>query len=306
MFQLISYQVTALRPFYSKSSILQFSILATKSITSQLVRKGYNSIICFGVCLSQLYLHLRLPTRIPTRQSQSFSPIIPILKSITIIFSTFIKPSQSPRVFTPYSVNYTTAQVPLALVSLYTFDPHAPLQRQSSQYCIAVDGFPAFFYALLWLLSLSYCCLCQPLTRLPSSSMWAWALRQHHSSSAFFTYFSNIFPTLGLLVCSPIGRPRVPPQFVQACLNILYNIRVAFILSPLHCSGFNIQLQGGQVVIQQSSTCLLIQASTLVFEQLSLTRPKGPGLSTSSQLRHHQQHGEFHQFSRVSYNRLLA
>ena len=60
IFQLISYQVTALRPFYIKSSILQFSMPATKSITSQFVRKGHNSITCFGVCLGHLYLYLGL------------------------------------------------------------------------------------------------------------------------------------------------------------------------------------------------------------------------------------------------------
>ena len=105
IFQLISHQVTALRPFYIESSILQLSVLATKSITSRLVRKGYSSITCFSVCLSQLYLYLRLPTRIPTQQSQSFSPITPILKSVAIIFSAFVRPSQSPRVFTLYGVN---------------------------------------------------------------------------------------------------------------------------------------------------------------------------------------------------------
>ena len=192
IFQLISHQVTALRPFYIKSSILQFSIPATKSITSQLVYKGYNSITCFSVCLGQLYLYLRLPTRTPTQQSQSFSPIIPILKSITIIFSTFIRPSQSPRVFTPYSVNHATAQVPLALVSLYTFNSYTPLQRQSSQYYITIDSFLAFFYALLQLLSLSYYYPSQPLIYLPSSSIQAQALKQHYSSFTFFTYFSNI------------------------------------------------------------------------------------------------------------------
>ena len=160
IFQLISYQVTALRPFYIKSSILQFSMPATKSIASQLVRKGYSSITCLGVCLGQLYSHLRLPTRTPTRQSQSFSPIIPILRSIAIIFSAFVRPSQSPRVFTPYGVNHTTAWVPLVLVSLCTFDSYTPLQRWSNQYCIAVDSFLAFFYALLWLLPLSCCCFC--------------------------------------------------------------------------------------------------------------------------------------------------
>ena len=67
IFQLISYWVTTLRPFYIKSSVLQFSVLATKSIASQLVRRGYSSITYFGVCLSQLYSHLRLPTRIPTQ-----------------------------------------------------------------------------------------------------------------------------------------------------------------------------------------------------------------------------------------------
>ena len=167
-------------------------MLATKSITSQLVRKGHNSITYFGVCLSQLYSHLRLPTRIPTQQSQSISPIIPILKSITIIFSTFIRLSQSPRVFTPYSINYAIVQVPLTLVYLYTFNSYTPLQRQSSQYYIAVDGFLAFFYALLQLLYLSYYYPYQPLTRFPSSSIQTQALKQYYSSFAFFTYFSSI------------------------------------------------------------------------------------------------------------------
>ena len=146
----------------------------------------------FSVCLTQLYLYFRLPIRIPTQQSQSFSPIIPILKSITIIFSTFIRPSQSPKVFTPYSVNYTIAQVPLALVSLYTFNSYTPLQYQSSQYYITIDSFLAFFYTLFQLLSLSYYYPYQPLTRLPSSSIQAQALKQCYSSSTFFTCFSNI------------------------------------------------------------------------------------------------------------------
>ena len=89
IFQLISYQVTALRSFYIKSGILQFSMPTTKSITSQLVRKGYSSITYFSVCLGQLYSHLRLPTRTPIQQSQYFSPIISILKSVAIIFSAF-------------------------------------------------------------------------------------------------------------------------------------------------------------------------------------------------------------------------
>ena len=94
-FQLISHQVTALRPFYIKSSVLQFSMPATKSIASWLVRRGHNSITYFSVCLGQLHLHLRLPTRTPTQQSQSFSPIIPVLKSVAIVFSAFVRPSWS-------------------------------------------------------------------------------------------------------------------------------------------------------------------------------------------------------------------
>ena len=109
IFQLISHQVTALRPFYIESSVLQFSIPATESITSQLVYKGHNSIIYFSICLSQLYLYLRLPTGTPIQQSQSFSPIISVFKSVAIIFSTFIRPFQSPKVFTPYSINYAMA-----------------------------------------------------------------------------------------------------------------------------------------------------------------------------------------------------
>ena len=39
-----------------------------------------------------------------------------------------------------------------------------------------------------------------------------------------------------------------------------------------------------QIIIQQSLTCLLIQASTPVFQQFSLTKPKSLWLSTSSWL----------------------
>ena len=67
-------------------------MLATESIVSWLVYKGHNSIIYFGVCLSQPHLHLRLPTRTPTQCSQSFSPIIPVLKSVAIVFILIIKP----------------------------------------------------------------------------------------------------------------------------------------------------------------------------------------------------------------------
>jgi len=156
------------------------------------VRKGHNSITCFGVCLGQPYSHLRLPTRTPTQWSQSFSPIIPVLKSVAIVFSAFVRPSQSPWVFTPHSVTHATAWVPLAWVCLCTFNSHSSLQRRSNQYCVAVDGFPVLFYALLWLLSLPCCCLCWPLARLPSSSIWAWALALYYSSSAFSTCFPNI------------------------------------------------------------------------------------------------------------------
>ena len=148
--------------------------------------KGHNSIIYFSICLSQPYLHFRLPIETPTQQSQSFSPIIPVFKSVAIIFFTFIRPSQSPKVFTPYSINYAMAQVPLALVSFYTFNSYTPLRRWFSQYCIIIDGFLMFFYTLLQLFSLSYCCFCQPFIRLPSSFIQAWALKQHHSFSTFF------------------------------------------------------------------------------------------------------------------------
>jgi len=39
---------------------------AAKSIASRLVRKGHNSITCFGVCLGQPHSHLRLLTGTPT------------------------------------------------------------------------------------------------------------------------------------------------------------------------------------------------------------------------------------------------
>ena len=212
---------------------------ATKSITSQLVRKGHSSITYLGVCLSQPYLHLRLPTRTPTQQSQSFSPIIPILRSITIIFSAFVRPSQSPRVFTPYSVNHATAQVPLISVSLYTFNSYTPLQRQSNQYYITVDSFLAFFYTLLQLLPLSYYCLYQPLTRLPSSSIQAQALKRHHSSSTFFTYFSNISSLLQgyqfILLQGALGSlyslfRRVLIYFITLELRLFYALYITVAL----------------------------------------------------------------------------
>ena len=42
IFQLISYQVTTLRPFYINSSVLQFCVLATKCITSYYRRFKYD------------------------------------------------------------------------------------------------------------------------------------------------------------------------------------------------------------------------------------------------------------------------
>ena len=67
-----------------------------------------------------------------------------------------------------------------------------PLQRWSNQYYIMVDGFLAFLYTPLQLLSLFYYYLYQPLICFFSSSIQAWALKQHHFSFTFFAYFSNI------------------------------------------------------------------------------------------------------------------
>ena len=55
-----------------------------------------------------------------------------------------------------------------------------------------VDGFLVFFYTLLWLLSLLYCYLYQPLTCLPFSSIQAQALILYYFFSAFSTCFFNI------------------------------------------------------------------------------------------------------------------
>ena len=78
----------------------------------------------------------------------------------------------------------------------------------------------------------------------------------------FLQYIQYIFPTLGLLVYSPIRRLKVPLQFIQVYLNILYNIRVIFLLCPLYYSGFNIQLQGGNIsfLLEQCYSRLLISA----------------------------------------------
>ena len=110
-----------------------------------------------------------------------------------------------------------------------------------------------FFFTVVFV---SFLCL-------PSSSIQAWVLKQHHSSFTFFYLFLQyIFLTLGLLVYSFIKYPRVPPQFIQVYFNILYNMKVAFLLHPLYYSGFNIQLQGGNIsfLLKQYYGCLLIFA----------------------------------------------
>ena len=42
--------------------------------------------------------------------------------------------------------------------------------------------------------------------------------------------------------------------YKQAYFNILYNIKITFLLRPLHCSGYNIQLQGGILASFLNST----------------------------------------------------
>ena len=126
IFQLISYQVTTLRLFYIKSSVLQFFILTTKSIASQLIYKGHNSIIYFNICLSQLYLYIKLLTGISIQQSQSFSFIISVFKSVTIIFSAFVRPFQSPKVLTMIQLRFLLLQltfIPLTFVYLFSVSP---------------------------------------------------------------------------------------------------------------------------------------------------------------------------------------
>ena len=248
---------------------------ATKSITYRLVHKGHNSITCFGIYLSQPHLYLGLPTRIPTQQSQSFSPIIPILKSIAIIFSTFVRPSQSPRVFTPYGVNHATAQVPLTLVSLYTFNSYTPLQRQSSQYYITVDSFLAFFYALLQLLSLSYYCPYQPLTRLPSSSIQAQALKQHYSSSTFFTYFSNISSLLQgyqfILLRGALGSlyslfRRVLIYFIILELHSFYTLYIAAALIYSYRGGILASFLSSAIAVRLYPPIILQRQAIQTFQ----------------------------------------
>ena len=260
-------------------------MLATKSIASQLVYKGHNSITCFGVCLSQLYLHLRLPTRTPTQQSQSFSSIIPIFKSVAIIFSAFIRPSQSPRVFTPYSVNYATAQVSLALVSLYTFNSYTPLQRWSNQYYIIVDGFLAFFYALLQLLSLFYYYLCWPLARLPSSSIQAWALKQHHSSSAFFTCFSNISSLLQgcwfVLLQGALGTlyslfRRVLIYFIILKLRLFYALYITAALICSYRGGILASFSSSAVAVRLYAPIILQRQAVWTFQSGLRSNLGGP------------------------------
>ena len=108
------------------------------------------------------------------------------------MFSAFIRPFQSPGVFTPYGVNYAMAWVPLACNSFCTFDSYAPRQCLSSQYYIAVDGFPVLFCALLWPLSLSYYCLYQAFMCLFSSSIQAQALTWRYFSSTFSTCLAKM------------------------------------------------------------------------------------------------------------------
>ena len=108
------------------------------------------------------------------------------------MFSAFIRPSRSPWVIVPYGVNYAIARDPLAYVSLYTFNSYTSLQRQSSQYYIAVDSFLVLFYTLLWSLSLSYYYLYQALIYLLSSFIQAQALIQRYSSFTFSTYFAKM------------------------------------------------------------------------------------------------------------------
>ena len=71
--------------------------------------------------------------------------------------------------------------------------------------------------------------------------------RARDSCTSYATETTEYLTTLGLLVYSPIRRPRVPLYFIQAYFNILYNIRVTFLLRPLYYSSFNIQLQGGNI-----------------------------------------------------------
>ena len=84
-------------------------------------------------------------------------------------------------------------------------------------------------------------------------------LKQYYSSSTFFTCFSNISSLLQGLVCSPIRRPRVPLQFVQAYLDILCNIRVAFLLYPLYYYSFNIQLQERGILASFLSSAVAVR-----------------------------------------------
>ena len=89
-------------------------------------------------------------------------------------------------------------------------------------------------------------------------------------STFFYLFFQYIFPTQGLLVCSLIRRPNVPLQFIQACLDILYNIKVIFLLRPLHCSSFNIQLQGGILASFLSSTVAIYLYPPVILKRQAI------------------------------------
>ena len=119
--------------------------------------------------------------------------------------------------FTPYGVNYAMAWVPLALVSFYAFNSYMPLQRWSSLYCIAVDGFPAFFCALLWLLSLSCYCLCWPLACLP---FWKIYIYLPFITILIFLFILKIFlfRNKGVLLKDLI--------FIICSFTILFNRRI--------------------------------------------------------------------------------
>ena len=70
----------------------------------------------------------------------------------------------------------------------------------------------------------------------------------------FYLFLQYIFPTLGLLVCSPIKYPRVLLQSIQACFNILYNIKIIFFYALYIAVALIYSYRGGILVSFLNST----------------------------------------------------
>ncbi len=181
------------------------------------------------------------------------------------------------------------AWVPLALVSLCTFNSYTPLQRQSSQYYITVDSFLAFFYTLLQLLFLSYYYLYQPLIRLPSSSLQARALKQHYSSSAFFTYFSNISSLLQgyqfILIRGALGSlyslfRRILIYFIILELRLFYALYIIVALIYSYRGGILASFLSSAIAVRLYPPIILQRQAIQTFQSSLRSDLGGPFLDS--------------------------